>query len=332
MIGKIRRLLNLHESLAAAEDRITSLEAQVKTLQKQYTNLREQQSRTEERQSHFGERLGEQQAELRRQVLPLQNRFDRFEGRIGSRTDHIAEQIDYLKSNLEVPQELVEEFFEWKARTPIPERPLVTVIVATYNRARLLTERCIPSVLGQTYPDLELVVVGDNCTDETEEAVTGIQDPRLEFINLPTRGVYPEDPIRRWMVAGTVAMNEGLSMANGDFVTHLDDDDEYVPERLERLVRFATENGCDFTWHPYWWENNEGKWRLNEATNFAYSDITTSSVFYRSWFRKIPWDIDSHRLMEPGDWNRFRKIKYINPVSMRYPEPLLKHYRQNFRS
>ena len=45
------------------------------------------------------------------------------------------EQLDLLKSSLDVPQELVEEFFEWKARNPVPERPLVSVAVATYNRA-----------------------------------------------------------------------------------------------------------------------------------------------------------------------------------------------------
>lgn len=236
------------------------------------------------------------------------------------------EQLDLLKSSLDVPQELVEEFFEWKARNPVPERPLVSVAVATYNRSKVLTERCIPSVLGQTYENLELIVVGDHCTDETEEAVARIDDPRLKFVNLPEKSVYPEDPRRRWMVAGTPPTNEAFSMARGDYVTQLDDDDEYLPDRLEKLVSFAGENECDFVWHPYWVEEDGGQ-RLVKADSFSYGQVTNASAFYRSWFKKIEADIESHRLMEPGDWNRFRKIKYIDPVCMRYPEPLLKYHR-----
>jgi glycosyltransferase involved in cell wall biosynthesis len=267
--------------------------------------------------------LQKQGHNLRERINALQRRVRVLELKV----EHFDEQVDLLKSSLEVPQDLVEDFFEWKARTPIPSKPLVTVAVATYNRAQLLTERCIPSVLGQTYDNLELIVVGDGCTDETEEAMAEIRDPRLTFVNLPERGTYPADPIRRWMVAGTAAMNKAMSMARGDFVTHLDDD-EYMPDRLEKLVEFAIDNRSDFVWHPCWSEDIEGNWKLIEASRFAYTHVTTSSVFYRSWFTKIEWNIDAHLLMEPGDWNRFRKIKYIGPVIMRYPEPLLKHYRQ----
>ena len=295
MIRKIRRLLNLRR-LVSIEDRMAALE---KSLQQQGENQRKRNN------------------DLQRRVRILELKLEHFE-----------EQVDLLKSSFEVPHDLVEDFFEWKARTPIPSKPLVTVAVATYNRARLLTERCIPSVLGQTYDNLELIVVGDGCTDETKEAMVEIRDPRLTFVNLPERGTYPADPTRRWMVAGTEAMNKAMSMARGDFVTHLDDDDEYMPDRLEKLVEFAIDNRCDFVWHPLWFEDEEGHWELIEAPRFAYTQVTTSAVFYRSWFTKIEWNIAAHRLMEPGDWNRFRRIKYIGPVIMRYPEPLLKHYRQ----
>src|SRR5713226_5860303 len=121
---------------------------------------------------------------------------------IASRTES---QLDALKSSLEVPQEMVDEFFAWKSQNPIPPHPLVTVIVATYNRSRLLTERCIPSILGQSYDNLELIIVGDGCTDDTEELLSQLNDPRLRFYNLPERGRYPSDPLRRLMVAGAPA-------------------------------------------------------------------------------------------------------------------------------
>jgi glycosyltransferase involved in cell wall biosynthesis len=238
-----------------------------------------------------------------------------------------AAQLDALKASLEVPQEMVDEFFAWKSQNPIPAHPLVTVIVATYNRSRLLTERCIPSILRQTYDHFELIIVGDCCTDDTEELVSQIKDPRLKFHNLPERGRYPPDPIQRWMVAGTAPVNKALSLAQGDFITHLDDDDEYRLDRLEKLVKFAIDKQCDFVWHPFWWEQDDG-WVLNQAVEIAHGQITNGAVLYRGWFAKVPWEIDAYRLMEPGDWNRYRRIKYIGPVAMRYREALLRHYQE----
>jgi glycosyltransferase involved in cell wall biosynthesis len=243
----------------------------------------------------------------------------------------LRNEVEWLKSSLDVPPELVDQFMDWKAHNPIPKEPLVTVTVATYNRARLLTEKCIPSILSQTYKKLQLIVVGDGCTDETEKLVRSIKDPRLKFHNLTERGSYPSDNERRWMVAGVTAANKAFEMVDGDYLTHLDDDDEYVPERVEKLLDFALANQCDLVWHPFWWEQPDGNWIMNEAVGFAPEQVTNGSVFYRSWLRKIEFDVNSHRLKEPADWNRFRRMKYLGLVSMRYPEPLLKHYRERSR-
>lgn len=251
--------------------------------------------------------------------------------RVSDLEAHVA-ALDTLKSSVEIPTEMVEDFHAWKARNEVSEDPLVSVVVATYNRAGLLMERCIPSVLNQTHRNLELIVVGDGCTDETEEAVGAVPDPRLRFVNLTQRAAYPDDSTHRWMVAGAPAMNKGLSMAGGEYITHLDDDDEYSPDRLEKLVGFAGRNRCDLVWHPFWAQRPDGGWWVNPAPEFAFRQVTTSSVFYRAWFKNVPWDVKSYRLNEPGDWNRLRKIKYIDPVSMRYPDPLLKHYRERGQS
>ena len=71
-------------------------------------------------------------------------------------------------------------------------------------------------------------MVGDCCTDDTAERISHIRDDRLRFVNLSERGRYPEEPYLRWMVAGTVPFNHALSLTRGQFVTHLDDDDEYA--------------------------------------------------------------------------------------------------------
>ena len=324
-----RRLLELYK-LPLLNDKIAALEARVADLggrteaeeKKNYelrchvTALTERLEALEALQQYI-DSLEQRGAVLERRLDPLEFFFL-----------PMREGLDALKSSREVPQALIDDFHAWKAATPVPERPLVSVCVATYNRGRLLTERCIPSILSQTYDRLELIVVGDGCTDDTEERVARIRDPRLKFVNLTERGKYPSDPLRRWMVAGTQPVNAALALAEGDYIAHLDDDDAYLPERLEKLVAFAAENRADFVWHPFWVETEPDEWVVAESPDFAYSHLTTSSVFYRSWFKKVPWDINAYRLLEPGDWNRFRRIKYINPVALRYPEPLLRHYRE----
>ncbi len=237
----------------------------------------------------------------------------------------LRNELEALKGSLQVNPALLEEFEQWKAETPIPAEPLVSVCVATYNRPDLLVNRCLHSILTQTYAKLDVCVVGDGCGWETQSAMAKIKDPRVRFHNLCRRGNYPTNATRRWMVAGTAASNEALRLAHGDYITHLDDDDEFLPERIERLVAFAKASHADFIWHPFWYESDRG-WVFRACEQLFLGSVTTSSVFYRSWFKRIPWDVNAHMMLEPGDWNRFRCIKYFQPVMVRYPEPLLRHY------
>ena len=69
--------------------------------------------------------------------------------------------------------------------------PLISVIIPTYNRGKILTTRAIPSVLAQTHRNLELIIVGDYCTDNTAQLIKNFGDDRIKFVNLATRGEYP---------------------------------------------------------------------------------------------------------------------------------------------
>jgi glycosyltransferase involved in cell wall biosynthesis len=245
--------------------------------------------------------------------------------------EELRNEFDTLKSSLDVPPELLDRYYPERNTNGYlnvydKDTPLVTVCIATYNRGELLTERSIPSVLNQTYRNIELLVVGDCCTDDTAKLVNAIRDPRLHFINLPERGIYPENPIHRWRVAGTTPMNHALAIARGDFITHLDDDDEFVADRIEKLVTFIQREKVDLVWHPFWNERPNGRWILRKSHEFTGGKVTTSSIFYHRWFAAIPWDIEAYRYHEPGDWNRLRKFKYLGAQMARFPEPLLKHY------
>lgn len=269
-----------------------------------------------------------------RRLLSLPEEVERLEKIIGELKNDLTtrEEFDRFKSSLQVPRQQLEEFAAWKKANPIPAEPFVSITVVTYNRARLLVERCLASLLSQTYKNFELIIVGDRCTDDTEKRVNQIGDPRITFFNLWERPEYPADPLLRWMSAGAPPSIKSLQMARGDLITHLDDDDEHVPDRLEKLVSFAIKNQCDMVWHPFWTQLEDGNWRLAEAKTFSYTNVTHSSVLYSGWFKNVLPVLEPHLLMEPGDWHRFRRIKYFNPIAMRYPEPLLKHYRERQQS
>jgi glycosyltransferase involved in cell wall biosynthesis len=206
--------------------------------------------------------------------------------------------------------------------------PLVTICVATYNRAELLTTRCLPSLLRQTYRNIEILVVGDACSDQTARLMGNITDPRVRFVNLPQRGAYPDHQYHRWMVAGTAAVNAALAMAKGDFITHLDDDDEHREDRVEQLLELARRGRHDIVWHPFEYEDANYQWQVNDASEFAFRKVSTSSVFYHNYFKRIPWDVEAWRREEPGDWNRFRKFRFLGVRAARHPDLLLKHFRE----
>ena len=82
--------------------------------------------------------------------------------------------------------------------------PLVSVCVATMDRADMLVERAIRSLRAQTYRNLQIVVVGDHCLDDTGTKLSALRDDRIGSENLPERGPYPPPGPDRWRVAGAM--------------------------------------------------------------------------------------------------------------------------------
>jgi glycosyltransferase involved in cell wall biosynthesis len=101
--------------------------------------------------------------------------------------------------------------------------PCVSVVIPTYNRVHVLG-RAIKSVLAQSFPDFECIVVDDGSTDGTVEAVESFQDPRVRCVRLATNGGVSR------------ARNEGIQVARGELVAFLDSDDEWLPRKLELQV------------------------------------------------------------------------------------------------
>jgi Glycosyl transferase family 2 len=125
------------------------------------------------------------------------------------------------------------------------DEPLVTIIITTYQNWPLLRERCLPSVLAQTYERFEAIIVGDAAPPEAEQVVRAFGDDRLRFVNLPYRGPYPENPDEAWLVSGTTPFNTGLALARGRWIGSNSDDDALRPAYIESLLRLARERTAE---------------------------------------------------------------------------------------
>ncbi|GAB57418.1 glycosyltransferase [Rheinheimera nanhaiensis] len=102
--------------------------------------------------------------------------------------------------------------------------PLISVYMPTYNRVQMAI-RAIESVLAQDYPNLELLVVDDASSDDTWQVLTNkyINDERIRFFRQSSGQ------------GACAARNRAISEAKGEFVTGIDDDDEFLPNRLSSL-------------------------------------------------------------------------------------------------
>lgn len=117
----------------------------------------------------------------------------------------------------------------------IHEMPLVSVIITTYRRPKML-KRAINSVLDQTYENIEVVVVDDNNPEtegrkETEELMLCFKDfTNVKYIKHPRN------------MNGAAARNTGIKNSSGEIVSFLDDDDWYLREKIEKQVKYLVAN------------------------------------------------------------------------------------------
>ena len=118
----------------------------------------------------------------------------------------------------------------------------VSVIIPTRNRCNLL-RRAIDSVLGQTYGDMECIVVDDSSTDETPDLLKEFDDERLVCLRHERRR------------HASAARNTGIAHARGELIAFLDDDDEWLPSKLDKQVSLLSRAprivGMVYCWLDY---------------------------------------------------------------------------------
>jgi glycosyltransferase involved in cell wall biosynthesis len=120
----------------------------------------------------------------------------------------------------------------------LEQTPRLSVVIATYNRSRVL-RHAIRSVIESTFTDWELIVVGDACTDDTSASIDSFADPRIRYVNLATNCGDQSGP-----------NNHGVSLARGRYIAFLNHDDLYLPDHLATCVAALDAGGADLVWVP----------------------------------------------------------------------------------
>jgi glycosyltransferase involved in cell wall biosynthesis len=183
--------------------------------------------------------------------------------------------------------------------------PVVSVIIATYNRSRTL-RHAIQSVCHSSFTDWELIVVGDACTDDTAACVASFDDPRIRFVNLPSRCGDQSGP-----------NNHGLALARGRYLAFLNHDDLYFPDHLAGCVAELESSGADLVWVPCAIARPKadptGNWPFSFAlqgvpATFEYTPLAnylaSSWVFRRGLPDRVgPWRSPDKAYVTPSqDW------------------------------
>lgn len=125
-------------------------------------------------------------------------------------------------------------------------RPLVSIILPTYNREAFLRE-AVTSVLAQTFRDWELLVIDDGSTDGTAAYLRGLTDGRLRVLTAAHDGNRAR------------LRNRGLAAALGTYVAFLDSDDFWVPTKLERQIADLRAKGRRWGYGHHRWVDDMGK-------------------------------------------------------------------------
>lgn len=181
---------------------------------------------------------------------------------------------------------------------------LISVVIPCYNLGSYV-KKCLDSILGQTYKNLEVIVIDDGSTDKTSEILSkyAANDDRIVFIKQSNAG------------AGE-ATNAGIELACGDFITFVDNDDWIEPTMYEKMHTALISNDADMAVCNF-------NLVYDDHTDFCYSGILdeTVSVYddvYGYFFRYCACQNPNNYA-----WTRLYKSKIVKESGVRFENLLL---------
>lgn len=182
--------------------------------------------------------------------------------------------------------------------------PLVSVIIPTYNRGRLILNS-VTSVLNQTYKNIELIVVDDCSTDNTEEILKSINDSRIKYVKLEKNS------------GACIARNKGIELSTGKFIAFNDSDDLWITTKLEKQLCFLKNYNADIVIckmecrtpennfiHNF--PNIEFDRKISYKDLLKYNSASTQTIFGKTdCFKEIIFDATMPRLQ---DWDEVLRL------------------------
>lgn len=191
--------------------------------------------------------------------------------------------------------------------------PTLSVIVPAYNAEKTILET-IQSIQAQTFSDFELIVIDDGSTDRTVERLNQIHDPRIKVFSYENGGL-------------PVARNRGIQRATGEFISFIDADDLWKPDKLEaqlKALRDYPEAGVAYSWTAF----------IDENSNFLYAweplywqgDVypkllirnfisSGSNILVRKQFIQAAGEFDP-QLKSVEDWDYYLRLAALCPFAV----------------
>ena len=172
---------------------------------------------------------------------------------------------------------------------------MISVVIPLYNKAQTILNT-LNTVMNQTYPDFEVVIVNDGSTDNSVEVVNmHFHDPRIRIINQKNSGV-------------SAARNRGIDEAQGEWIAFLDADDEWLPTYLETIVSSINKNSnSEILITARYSQNYETKFRKASIPKKLQGKITQIDFFENPHvYMHISATVIKKTLLWPKmEWNRF---------------------------
>ena len=166
---------------------------------------------------------------------------------------------------------------------------LVSIIMPSYNTADYIVES-IQSVLEQSYTDWELIVVDDCSTDNTDEVIKPyLTDGRIKYYKNEKNS------------GAAVSRNHALREAKGKWIDFLDSDDLWMPDKLEKQIRYMEMNSYHFSYTNYSEINAEGQ--RNGVTVTGPKRVTKTGMFNYCWLGclTVMYDAETVGLIQIAD-------------------------------
>jgi len=192
------------------------------------------------------------------------------------------------------------------------DKPTISCIVPVYNGERFLAE-ALESILGQTYQNLDVIVVDDGSTDHTE-LVASQFSRRIRYYRQANAGA-------------PAARDEGIRLSRGELVAFLDADDLWHPEKLDRQwSRFQARPDLDlcFTHVQHFWiaemENEAKQFQHHRLSQILPSYLTQALLVRRTLFKKIGTFYAGLKFADAMDW--FLRAAHQGIVMELLPEAL----------